>query len=194
MNTPAAVTLDEKLNEATEVATLAATAARNDYQLAALAVLEGTASAKTLEKAAQAVKEADQQVANVEAARGAGESRQARLAEEAQAAAAAAQQAAIQEQLGKIEGAATKWDQVLDALVAASEDYAALSRGLYALQPDQLTLRKIESARGMAMDIIGFRLTAFVGESHRPPFFPETYGRLTYHIPKATPAPTPGQE
>jgi hypothetical protein len=125
-------------------------------------------------------------VANVAAAREGGEARQARLAEEAQAAAAIAQQDAIYEQLRQIAQASESWDQALDDLVAASERYAALSRGLHGLRPDQPTIRRIESARGMAMEIIGYRLAAFVGDGHRPPFFPPAYGRLTYHIPRPT--------
>jgi hypothetical protein len=177
--------LNEKLNEATASAALEATTARNAYQMVALSVLEGTTPPKDLERAAQAVKEADQRVANANAAREAAEVRQARLDEEARVRAATAHAAAIQEQLGKIEQAAAKWDQALDALVAAAVDYGAHSKRLYALQPGQPTISRLENARSMAMQIIGFRLAAFVGEGHRPPFFPESYGRLTYHIPKA---------
>lgn len=194
MNTTAATTLDEKLNEATAAAEQEATAARQDYQTVSLAVLEGTATAKSLERAAAAVREADQKVANAAAAREAGETRAARIAEEARAAEAAALHDATQAQLRKIEQSAEAWDEALTALVDATSEHDTNARGLYALHVDPMTIRRMETARSMTMQIIGYRLAAFVGDGHRPPFFPEAHSRLTHHTPRATPAPTLVQE
>lgn len=166
-------------------ATKAAQMAQEAYQAAALASIEGLAKPKELESAAAAVQRADQHVAQLKAAKAAHEARLKRDAEAAQQAAAAAQAAQLAQLTEQAREAARAWDDQVAKLVTATANFDAAVRAVYMATPSPEAVRKFEGARESIMQIIGYRLAAFVGDGHRPPYFPEVYSRLTYHIPKA---------